>query len=181
MRSDAAFWRFSLRAYRAPGVAEACLALQDECGADVNLLLFCAWLGHRGRRLSARELRAAIALVSPWQSGVVRPLREARRSISKEDKTLKRLRKRIAAVELRAERAEQSLLGAFAAKLPAARRVPPTDATRANLEGYLKALGVKSRGARREREGRALRGLDAQTFARRSPLVRVGRRVRGRM
>ena len=45
------FWRFSLRTYRAPGVQEACLALQDRCGADVNLLLFCGWTGRDGRAL----------------------------------------------------------------------------------------------------------------------------------
>ena len=39
------FWDFSLEIYAKPGVAQACLALQDECGADVNLLLFCCWAG----------------------------------------------------------------------------------------------------------------------------------------
>ncbi len=30
--------------YRQPGVADACIALQDECGVDVNVLLFFLWL-----------------------------------------------------------------------------------------------------------------------------------------
>ena len=37
------FWRFSLQLYRLPGVAEACIELQEKCGADVNLLLFLLW------------------------------------------------------------------------------------------------------------------------------------------
>jgi uncharacterized protein (TIGR02444 family) len=30
------FWRFSLQFYRQPGVAEACIALQEESSVDVN-------------------------------------------------------------------------------------------------------------------------------------------------
>ena len=29
--------------YAQPGVADACLKLQDEFGLDVNLVLFCIW------------------------------------------------------------------------------------------------------------------------------------------
>src|ERR1700680_2972326 len=42
------FWRFSLRFYRQPGVADACIALQDARGVDVNILLFFLWLGSPG-------------------------------------------------------------------------------------------------------------------------------------
>jgi len=38
------FWDFSLAVYRRPGVAAACLRLQDEAGVDVNLLLYFCWL-----------------------------------------------------------------------------------------------------------------------------------------
>ena len=34
------FWRFSLTYYGQPGVSDACIALQDGCGVDVNLLLY---------------------------------------------------------------------------------------------------------------------------------------------
>ena len=37
------FWRFSLRFYRRREVADACIALQEEAGVDVNLLLFLLW------------------------------------------------------------------------------------------------------------------------------------------
>ena len=37
------FWRFSLQFYRLPKVADACIALQEEAGVDVNLLLFLLW------------------------------------------------------------------------------------------------------------------------------------------
>ena len=70
-RAPFPFWRFSLRTYGAPGVARACLALQDACGADVNLLLFCCWLGVEGRGLNKRLLRRTLAAVSAWQSEVL--------------------------------------------------------------------------------------------------------------
>ena len=45
------FWRFSLYFYRQAGVSDACIALQDDCGVDVNLpaVLVLAGVGS-GRR-----------------------------------------------------------------------------------------------------------------------------------
>ena len=37
------FWQHSLQHYAQPGVAEACLALQDNYQVNVNLLLFYHW------------------------------------------------------------------------------------------------------------------------------------------
>ena len=153
------FWRYSLRLYRAEGVADACLALQDRCGADVNVLLFCCWTGSRGRALSAREMRAALATVRRWQREVVLPLREARRALKRiiadlpvaapgvasgtvGADSLARLRKRIAAEELAAEYVEQRFLADFAAGLPAATRVArPEAGVAGNLERYTGLLG----------------------------------------
>ena len=78
------FWRFSLRTYRAPGVQDACLALQDRCGADVNLLLFCGWTGRDGRALDEGSLRSAVGRVGLWQSEVIAPLRLARRGLKRQ-------------------------------------------------------------------------------------------------
>ena len=33
------FWDFSVRTYRTPGVPDACLSLQNDYAADVNMLL----------------------------------------------------------------------------------------------------------------------------------------------
>lgn len=147
-RSTFALWRFSMRMYRAPRVARACLALQDHSGADVNLLLYCCWTGRGGRRLDGRALRAAMRAVATWQSGVVKPLRLARRALGRGkrppgEKFAQRLRKRIGAAELDAEYAEQCMLARCAARLPQlARRVEPRAAGEASLERYLDLLGV---------------------------------------
>ena len=82
--SDAAasFWRFSLAIYARPGVAPACLVLQDEHGRDVNVMLFCCWLGASGRgRLDGAALDAADRAVAGWRRDVVEPFRAARRAI----------------------------------------------------------------------------------------------------
>lgn len=147
-RKASPFWRFSLRTYRVPGVAAACLALQDDCGADVNLLLYCCWMGLRGRRLGARAVRSARAAVARWQSGVVQPLRRARRAIERGDRGVSGecaglLRKRIGAAELDAEYVEQSVLAVHATGMPpSARRCEPREAAAASLKRYLELLGV---------------------------------------
>ena len=43
------FWDFSLSVYSTEGVPAACLVLQDHHQVDVNVILFCCWLGASGR------------------------------------------------------------------------------------------------------------------------------------
>ena len=74
------FWNFSLELYAGEGVAEACLDLQERRGCDVNILLFCCWLGASGRpTLTADRLRAILKASDAWQAEIVRPLRAVRR------------------------------------------------------------------------------------------------------
>lgn len=141
------FWRWSLRVYRAPGVQEACLALQDQRGADVNLLLFCGWVGLAGRALDQRLLRQATACVGCWQAEVVAPLRAVRRTLkhggSKASTAAPALalRRRIAAIELQAESVEQTLLFELAGRWPPpARPKRPPTAVAASLGRYLASL-----------------------------------------
>jgi uncharacterized protein (TIGR02444 family) len=112
----AELWRFSLAVYGRPGVASACLALQDGPGLDVNLLLFCCWAGLRGHRLSGRELGAAAAVADPWQREIVAPLRAIRRRLKQapglEPAVSAAVYARAKALELAAEEAEQRLLAA---------------------------------------------------------------------
>ncbi|MBI3371852.1 MAG: TIGR02444 family protein [Betaproteobacteria bacterium] len=148
-RSGFPFWQFSMRVYRTPRIAEACLALQDDCGVDVNLLLFCCWMGRSGRSLKRQALRAAIRAVAPWQSEVVQPLRRARRTLkqgfrSVEPEYCRLLRKRVGAAELEAEYVEQRTLAERAAELPVlARKCEPRVAAEANLKHYLELLGLR--------------------------------------
>lgn len=71
-------WDDSVALYRRPGVEAACLELQRRYGLDVNLVLFCCWLGRAGIVLEPALLTAALATTSGWQAEVVRPLRALR-------------------------------------------------------------------------------------------------------
>ncbi len=112
---DGPHWRFSLSVYRAPDVPEACLALQDEYGTDVNVLLFFLWMTTSWCSAPATvDIARADAKVHDWRGGVVVPLREVRRTL----KTFpalprsesERLRQKVKAAELAAEQLEQALL-----------------------------------------------------------------------
>jgi uncharacterized protein (TIGR02444 family) len=105
------FWTFSLALYARPGVADACLRLQDTHALDVNLLLLCCWLARRGCRLSAADLAAAEARAAPMRARILEPLRATRRAL----KTMPiagaaALYAQVKQVELAAERDEQRLI-----------------------------------------------------------------------
>ena len=123
LQCDNPFWRFSLAVYAAPGVAPECLALQDTRGIDVNMLLFCAWLGSLRVVLTGEDLAAVEATVRSWREQVVLPLRGVRRDIKARPDAVQddiaALRKDVAALELRAEQIEQAMLYAMAAHLNA--------------------------------------------------------------
>lgn len=118
LQLDNAFWRFSLSVYGQADVAEECLALQEATGLDVNVLLFCAWIGTQGAGLSGKDIAAAAATIEAWRHNVVRPLRGVRQRM----KGLYRdqfaqLRERVKALELEAEQIEQAILFADAKKI----------------------------------------------------------------
>ena len=109
---DNPLWAFSLGIYPEPGVSEECIALQDQRGIYVNVLLLCAYVGGmRGVTLSANDLKAANAAIEGWQGGVIRPLREARRALKPiKNEPAQRLRGNVKKDELLAEQIEQALL-----------------------------------------------------------------------
>lgn len=75
------FWRFSQALYACGGVAERCLRLQDRDGWDVNLALFCLWVGLTRGALAAERLDEASALAEAWGEVAIVPLRHVRRAL----------------------------------------------------------------------------------------------------
>ncbi len=129
LEPDNAFWRFSLAFYATPGVAPACLALQDREGLDVNLVLFCCWVGVA---LDRAVLAEAEALVAEWRTEVVQKLRAVRRWLKPLPEAAG-LRAAVAAQELAAEQHQQAMLHRWAmARWPDAGAVPGRHAA-ANL------------------------------------------------
>jgi uncharacterized protein (TIGR02444 family) len=139
-QSENDFWRFSLRIYRAPGVADECIAVQERYGVDVNLMLFCAWLAAERRiAITPGDLAACRAAVHDWHERTVKPLRAARQSM-KGLAGVEPLRTQVKALELEAERIEQTSLFEFAGrKWPQARDANPDAALRSNLDIFLRA------------------------------------------
>ncbi|SJZ40280.1 TIGR02444 family protein [Enhydrobacter aerosaccus] len=145
------FWNFSLELYASEGVAPACLDLQDRRGCDVNILLFCCWLGASGRpTLTADRLKSILAVSDRWQADVVRPLRQVRKALKERSwsetlpETVDAARRRVAEAELAAEHAEQLTLVSLHGP-PADRDRPAEQRLRAavgNLGVYAVCLGV---------------------------------------
>jgi uncharacterized protein (TIGR02444 family) len=136
------FWRFSLAFYRQPGVADACIRLQEEAGVDVNLLLFLLWQATRKRALSADEVQALERRVAPWREDVVVALRAVRRALKSPPAlilaaTAELFRTRIKAAELEAERLQQEAMYELARSSLLGREVPSKEeAARINVANY---------------------------------------------
>jgi uncharacterized protein (TIGR02444 family) len=106
------FWDYSVEVYGRDGARDTCLALQDEAGADVNLVLFFCWIASSGRgRLTRAEIQSAMAAVAVWRVQVLLPLRRVRdRLKANQGSDEAALRKDLQKLELQAERLEQDRL-----------------------------------------------------------------------
>jgi uncharacterized protein (TIGR02444 family) len=126
------FWDYALALYRQDGVERACLELQTRHGLDVNIVLLSFWLASRGIEADQAWLKAATTTVERWQAEVIRPLRAVRSRLkaglaepergsipARWPDLTARLRQRVLALEIDAERLEQLLLAERAAELPA--------------------------------------------------------------
>jgi len=139
-------WRFSLGFYRRPGVADACLSLQDGDGADVNLLLFFLWLATLRRCVSPETARAVSTRAERWREDVVEPLRALRRRLKAgsdlvDPGAAEALRTRVKAVELESERLQQEALFALARGLASEPAATVEAAARGNVAAYEQASG----------------------------------------
>jgi uncharacterized protein (TIGR02444 family) len=131
------FWEWALDAYARPGVAEACLELQDVHGQNVPLLLWAAWAAADALE---PDVERGAALARAFEAAAGERLREARRALKQPlpglgDDEREAFRRRLKAVELEGER---TLMAALAALAPAGR---PQD-RRALLVAAAQAYGA---------------------------------------
>src|SRR5260221_7915388 len=139
------FWGFSLVFYRQPGVADACIALQDGGGVDVNILLFFLWPAPARRCLPPAAAKALCAKAGPWRDDVVVPLRTLRRRLKDgsplvEHRAGELFRTKIKAVELESERLQQEAMFALADGLATESAPTIEAAARANVAAYEHAV-----------------------------------------
>jgi len=152
-------WKFSTWAYAQPGVEKACLALQDRLGADVNILMFCIWLGYRGGRSGkiTQYLSGALKISRDWQKNIIEPLRTSRINfkdtiensdmIGSRRQTAVTLRESIKKIELQVEELQTVALHALIVEIEEeAMKVKSEEQRKAaqkNLNAYFVTIGVK--------------------------------------
>ena len=140
------FSAFSIGLYRQPGVEDCCLRLQDECGLDVNVVLFCYWFGARHGLIEEALWQRIDSISCLWQAGLVRPLREARRWLKKtaleasEDR--EKLRQRIQEEEIAAELLQQKVMQQACAGATREEGGQPAESARRNVEALLRRHGL---------------------------------------
>lgn len=148
MGGNSDFWRFSLAFYGDEAVAGACLQLQDEAGADVNVVLLLLWRASQRRRLSQAQVAAVDEAVSGWRAEVVAPLRGVRRWLKGHTGPVpaaeaEALRGEIKRIELEGERLQQAAMTALADRLAAGTpAASPRQAAEASLAAYEAVRGA---------------------------------------
>jgi uncharacterized protein (TIGR02444 family) len=109
-------WAFALHIYAQPGVADACLRLQDEAGVDVMMFLMIGFAAVRHRvLLTPAEIKELDEVCRPWREQIVQPLRALRTRLKTgplpaPSGTTEPFRSTIKAAELSAERLQNQLL-----------------------------------------------------------------------
>jgi uncharacterized protein (TIGR02444 family) len=154
---DNPFWRYSLRLYREPGIADICLQLQERSGVDVNVLLFVLWLAQEGRATGERDFHAIEEATARWRDETIRPLRAVRSRLKRPeilaDTERSALRDAVKTIELQAERIEQRDLYRLSLEPALFPRVPDRDAAAIaadNLAAYETLLDANFGGESRQ-------------------------------
>jgi len=143
---ESPFWRFSLRFYARPQVGSACIALQDEAGADVNLMLFLLYLAEQNRQVTGDDIARLDGAVHAWRERVVKPLRDLRRALKPGIGEIpfavsENFRGQIKRLELESEQIEQHFLERLGAETGGMQAVSRMAAAQANLAAYAAHLG----------------------------------------
>ncbi len=143
-------WRFSCALYQEPEVEPAALALQDEHGLDVNLLMLCCFLGLHGVRATRETIATLDQHARAWRTVAVEPLRDLRRRLKHDvgavsADSASAFREQVKQLELESERLQQETLFRTLERLPGknAREAERAGLMRLNLTLYLDHAGVE--------------------------------------
>jgi uncharacterized protein (TIGR02444 family) len=132
-------WAFALALYARPGVADACLALQNEADVDVMLLLMATFAAVKHRTyLAPDEIGALDEICRPWREQIVRRLRTIRTELKTgpapaPSSETEQFRSKVKALELEAETLENKLLAQSLPLRPSRQEAVRTEQLRAVL------------------------------------------------
>jgi uncharacterized protein (TIGR02444 family) len=130
---EADSWAFALDVYARPGIADACLKLQNEAGVDVMILLMVTFALTRHRiLLTPAEIRKLDEACLPWREQIVRPLRAIRSGLKSGPRPApssetEQFRSKVKSLELAAERLQNRLLADSLPLRPGKDVVSPQD------------------------------------------------------
>lgn len=140
---EADSWAFALELYARPGVADACLQLQNQAGVDVMIFLMVTYAAVRHRLLlTPSEVREFDAACRPWREQIVRPLRAIRTGLKAgpspaPSSETEQFRSKVKSIELAAERLQNQLLADRLPLRPAARGAVNAEDLRSVLGGVV--------------------------------------------
>jgi len=145
------FWDFSLKHYTKVAVQKQCLLLQDQAGANVNIVLFTLWLAVE-KRLFDHDLVLHHAELLHWHDQVVLPLRQARFGV-KQSGLNNNLYEAVKTSELDAERVEQDILYSLLPQFAeASKELSLEQLAEWNVKAYLQVLPLTDEAATRSLE-----------------------------
>jgi uncharacterized protein (TIGR02444 family) len=141
------FWRFSLQTYARPGVQALSLALQDDHGCDVNLMLFCLWLADsRHLALGHAGIDALALATGELNAHLVSPVRSARRWLKTwsaevgEELPAKAQYEALKSVELKCERlVQRAMVARYLGGITSHPMQTPSAAAQASFTAYAEA------------------------------------------
>ena len=145
--SKSPFWKFSIKFYAVPGVAQACIDLQDEAKVDVNILFFLLWNATQGRAFKKADVGEVERMIGAWREMAVVPIRNVRRALKSPPAVMppeasEGFRTRVKAVELEAERLQQEALYELAQSSRLGQpSASPARAARTSVDAYQGVLG----------------------------------------
>jgi len=140
---EADSWAFALAVYARPGVAEACLTLQNEVGVDVLLLLMATFAAVKRRvLLTPDEIEALDEVCRPWREQIVWRLRTVRTELKTgpqpaPSSETEPFRAQVKAIELAAEKLENQLLAECLPLRPPEKETVTPEQLRAVLNGVV--------------------------------------------
>lgn len=147
-RPSTSFWDWSNEAYKRPGVEPLLLALQDRHLLNVNMVLWCVFVGAFIGAPGDLVVRRAADLATHWTSAVTERLRAVRRTLKSppmqvDGAAATALRAEVARTELAAEKIEQDMLETLAVENVAVETVADgTDRARRALAVYVRQTGA---------------------------------------
>jgi uncharacterized protein (TIGR02444 family) len=150
---EAESWAFALELYARPGIADACLKLQNEAGVDVMMFLVITFAAVRHRiLLTSAEIRGLDEACRPWRDQIVRPLRAIRSGLKTgplpaPNRETEQFRSGIKAVELAAERLQNQLLAECLPLRPPEKDAVDPEELRSVLRGVV-SLFLEKRGGK---------------------------------